>query len=296
MSRSKKCLYKLKMPIWIALCLLMSHGAYAAVSVQDDTGQALTFARTPQRIIALAPHITELVYAVGAGAQLVATDSASDYPLPAKNLPRVGDYSRANFERIAVLKPDLIIGWLGGNRAADIYRLKQMGIPVMLTDAHRLSDVARLLRLIGVTTGHTNEGDRAAQEFETRLSKLKALYAATPTRRVFYQIWDKPLITVGGRHWINDAVVLCGGKNIFADLTDAAPRVSLESVVSRAPEIILSGDDAPDRLNMWRRFARIPAVRRNALIHLKADTLHRPTPRVLEGVTNMCTAMARAVP
>ena len=278
----------------LALILLLSQSAFAAITLQDDTGRSITLTQIPQRIISLAPHITELIYAVGAGAQLVGADSASDYPAAAKNLPRIGDYSRVNFERVAALKPDLIIGWRSGNRAADIYRLRQMGIPVLLTDAHPLTDVARLLRLTGEATGHVREGERAAQDFENRLAKLRARYAASPSRRVFYQIWDQPLMTVGGHHWINDAITLCGGRNIFADLNGAAPLVSLESVLTRAPEMIISGDDAPDRPSMWQRFPRLPAVQRHALIRMNADALHRPTPRVLEGVETLCQAIARA--
>jgi iron complex transport system substrate-binding protein len=171
--------------------------------------------------------------------------------------------------------------------------LKQMGIPVLLTDAHRLTDIARLLRVMGQATAHVAEGERAAHDFETRLDQLRARYAATPKRRVFYQIWDKPLMTIGGRHWINDAITLCGGQNIFAELKTAAPRVSLEAVLTRAPEIIVSGTDAPDMRAMWQRFPRLPAVQRNALVRIKADTLHRPTPRVLEGVSALCAEIER---
>ena len=281
-------------PRWIvAIWLLVSPPVFAAITVQDDQGHPITHQQMPQRIISLAPHVTELLYAVGAGAQLMGADAGSDYPAAAKQLPRIGDYSRVNFERIAILKPDLAIGWRSGNRAADIYRLKQMGIPVLLTDAHSLTDVARLLRLIGQTTGHANEGERSARAFEVRLSKLRVRYAPTPQRRVFYQVWDQPLMTVGGQHWINDALTLCGGRNIFADLTGAAPRVSLESVLTRAPEIIISGNDAPDRRGVWQRFPHLPAVKRGALMRMNVDALHRPTPRVLDGVERLCTEIAR---
>lgn len=276
-----------------ALFVLLSSDAFAAFTLHDDLGQSLTLSHPPQRIVSLAPHATELVYAVGAGAQLVGVDSASDFPAPAKNLPRIGDYSRVNFERVAALKPDLVMGWRSGNRAADLYRLKQMGIPVLLTDAHRLTDIARLLRVMGRATAHAADGERAAHDFEIRLDQLRARYAATSARRVFYQVWDKPLMTIGGRHWINDAITLCGGQNIFADLKAAAPLVSLEAVLTRAPEIIVSGTDAPDVRAMWQRFPGVPAVQRNALVRIDANALHRPTPRVLEGVRALCAEIER---
>ena len=277
----------------VVLILLMSQAAFASITLQDDTGRSITLTHPARRIISLAPHVTELIYAVGAGAQLVGADSASDFPASAKTLPRIGDYSRINFERVAALQPDLVIGWTSGNRAADIYKLRQMGIPVLLTDAHRLTDVARLLRLIGHATAHPTAGETAARAFEADLSKLRACHQSTSTRRVFYQVWDKPLMTIGGDHWINDAITLCGVRNIFAELNTAAPIVSLEAVVARMPEMIISGDDAPDQRSMWRRFPRLPAVQRKALIRMNADALHRPTPRVLEGVNTLCKEIAR---
>ena len=277
----------------VALILLMSQTAFAAITLQDDTGRSITLIHPPQRIVSLAPHVTELIYAVGAGAQLIGADSASDYPAAAKNLSRIGDYNRINFERVLVLKPDLVIGWTSGNRAADVYKLRQMGIPVLLTDAHQMRDVARLLRLIGRATAQSSGGETAARDFETRLGKLRAHYASLPTRRVFYQVWDKPLMTIGGHHWINDAITLCGGRNIFADLEAAAPVVSAEAVLARAPEIIVSGSDAPDVRKMWQRFPRMPAVQRNAWVRINADALHRPTPRLLDGAGALCAGIVR---
>lgn len=271
----------------------MSQAAFAATTFQDDTGRSITLAQPARRIISLAPHVTELIYAVGAGAQLVGADSASDFPAPAKTLPRIGDYSRVNFERVAGLKPDLVIGWRSGNRAADIDKLSQMGIPVLLTDAHRLNDVARLLRLIGQVTAHPTTGEASARAFEAGLGKLRARYQSTSVRRVFYQVWDKPLMTIGGHHWISDAITLCGGRNIFADLHAASPVVSLEAVVSRRPEMIIGGSDAPDMRSMWRRFSRLPAVQRNAVFQIDADALHRPSPRLLDGVGALCERMNR---
>jgi iron complex transport system substrate-binding protein len=277
----------------VILGFLVSPVAWAAIDLVDDAGQKLHLPLPPKRIVSLAPHVTELVFAVGAGAQLVGTDSASDYPQTAQALPRIGDSSRVNFERIAVLKPDLIIAWASGNRAADLHALRRMGIPVLVTEAHRLADVARLLRLIGRASAHSESGEAAAQAFEQRLRTLKTCYAHRKPLRVFYQVWERPLMTVGGRHWIGDAMALCGGLNVFADLHAASPTVSLEAVLARAPEVIVSGSDGPDSRLMWQRFPRLPAVRRGALVRIDADTLHRPTPRLLDGATALCQAIGR---
>jgi len=275
------------------LCLLGVAPAQAvAIRLVDDAGQTLELARPPQRIISLTPHLTELLFAVGAGAQLVGVDSASDYPKAAQALPRVGDYSRINFERILALKPDLVIVWVGGNRAADIHGLNKMGLPVLHTQATRLDDVARLLRLIGRVSGHAGAGEAAARDYSARLDGLRVRDTQKPPVSVFYQVWDRPLMTVGSTHWISDALALCGARNVFADLRGLSPVVSREAVLSRAPELIVSGSDAPDMRRQWQRFASLPAVKNQAFVRVDADLLHRPTPRLVEGVAELCAAVA----
>jgi iron complex transport system substrate-binding protein len=275
---------------WFALLLAMPAQA-AAIRLVDDVGQTLEFATPPQRIISLTPHLTELLFAVGAGAQLVGVDSASDYPQAAQALPRVGDYSRISFERILALKPDLVIVWVGGNRAADIHGLEKMGLPVLHTQATRLDDVARLLRLIGQASGHAGAGDAAARDFSVRLAALQTRAARQPPLSVFYQVWDRPLMTVGGSHWISDALAVCGARNVFADLRGLSPVVSIEAVLKRAPALIVSGSDAPDMRRQWQRFASLPAVKNHAFVRVDADRLHRLTPRLLEGVAELCAAV-----
>lgn len=279
--------------VLLLLGLILSLPAQAAaIRVLDDAGQTLRFDRPPQRIVSLTPHLTELLFAVGAGAQVVGVDSASDYPKSALSLPRVGDYSRINFERILALKPDLVMVWVGGNRAADIHGLKRLGLPVLHTQATQLKDVARLLRLIGNVSGHAAEGEAAARDFTTRLASLQVKPLQHPPVEVFYQVWDRPLMTVGGTHWISDALALCGARNVFADLRALSPVVSLEAVLQRAPELIVSGSDAPDMRRQWQRYARLPAVENQAFARLDADRLHRLTPRLIGGVAELCTAVA----
>jgi iron complex transport system substrate-binding protein len=273
------------------LCLLVVPTQAAAFRLIDDVGQTLQFTAPPQRIISLTPHLTELLFAVGAGAQLVGVDSASDYPEATRTLPRVGDYSRINFERILALKPDLVIVWVGGNRAADIHGLEKMGLPVLHTQATRLDDVARLLRLIGQVSGHAEAGEAAARDFSARLAALQARSVRHPPVSVFYQVWDRPLMTVGGTHWISDALAVCGARNVFADLRGLSPVVSREAVLRRAPELIVSGSDAPDARRQWQHFASLPAVKNQAFVRVDADLLHRPTPRLVEGVAELCEAV-----
>ena len=275
---------------WSLLLVLPAQAA--PFRVMDDAGQTLEFSRTPQRIISLTPHLTELVFAVGAGPQLVGVDSASDYPVAVQSLPHIGDYSRVNFERILALKPDLVLVWVGGNRAADIHALKKMGLTVLQTQATRLDDVARLLRLLGTVSGHAVAGEAAARDYTRQLAALQAKSAHGAQLKVFYQVWDRPLMTVGGTHWINDALKLCGAQNVFSDLHVLSPVVSIEAVLQRSPELIISGTDAPDMRRQWRRFANLPAVKRQAFVRVDADRLHRLTPRLIDGVAGLCSAVS----
>ena len=274
--------------------LLVAPAQAAAIHVVDDSGQSLELARPPQRIVSLTPHLTELLFVVGAGSQLVGVDGASDYPSAARALPRIGDYSRVNFERILALKPDLVVVWLDGNRAADIHGLKKMGLPVLHTRATQLDDVARLLRLLGQTTGHVAQGDAAARDFSARLAALQVPRSSRPPLRVFYQVWDRPLMTVGGSHWISDALALCGARNVFDDLRGLSPVVSREAVLQRAPELIVSGSDGPDMRAEWQLFSGLPAVKNQGFVRIDADRLHRPTPRLIEGVAALCDALEPA--
>jgi iron complex transport system substrate-binding protein len=277
----------------LCLCLLLALPAQAAaIRLVDDVGQTLEFSHPPQRIISLTPHLTELLFAVGAGAQVVGVDSASDYPHAAQALPRVGDYSRINFERILALQPDLVVVWVGGNRAADIHALTTMGVPVLHTQANRLDDVARLLRLIGRASGHAAAGEAAARDFSVRLAALRTQSGRQPPLKVFYEVWDRPLMTVGGTHWISDALSVCGAQNVFADLRGLSPVVSREAVLARAPALIVSGSDAPDMRRQWQRFPSLPAAQNQAFVRVDADRLHRLTPRLLEGVADLCAALA----
>lgn len=275
----------------LAACVLLAQPAQASIRLQDDAGHTLVLPRAPQRIVALTPHLTELVFAVGAGRQMVGVDSASDYPAAARSLPRVGDFSRVNIERVWALKPDLVLVWQEGSRAVDIHGLQQRGLPVLQTRATHIRDVARLLRLIGQATGRAHAGAVAAQQFEARLAALKSP-ARARSLSVFYQVWDRPLMTVGGAHWISDALALCGARNVFADLRALSPSVSREAVLRRAPELIVSGSDAPDPRSQWQRFGQLPAVRQDAFVRLDADRLHRPSPRLTEGVAALCQALA----
>lgn len=276
----------------VLLVAMLALPTRADLRVVDDAGRVLRFEQPPPRIVSLAPHLTELLFAVGAGGQLVGVDAASDYPPAARKLPRVGDAGRINLERVIGARPDLVVIWRSGNRPADIRQLERLGLPLLITDVRRLEDVSRLLRLLGHVSGHDAGGEAAARTFDDRLHALQRVRRppAAPVG-VFYQLWDRPLLTVGGGHWISEAVALCGGNNVFADLGEAAPAVSREAVLLRVPQVIV-GDETSGMRRGWSDFRALPAVRNEAFVEVDADLLHRPTTRLLDGVQRLCEGLA----
>lgn len=252
-----------------------------------------------QRLVSLAPHLTELLFAAGAGDQVVGVVEYSDYPPAAQNLPRVGGASQLNAERIVALQPDLVLAWKSGNRSSDLEMLQRLGIRVLVTEVPRLDGIAQQIREMGHLAGTPGEAERSAQAFEQQLQRLHARYAQRPPVSVFYQIWTHPPMTINGRHVISQVLRLCGGQNIFAKLGPLAPTVSEESVVIADPEVIISAmanerAQALQTLQPWRRFEQLQAVRAENLFWVPADLIQRPSPRILEGAKWVCEALEEA--
>jgi len=290
--------HKLAASVCALACLLDPASTFAAgPSVLDDTGARVTLAAPAQRIVSLAPHATELLYAVGAGAHVVAATDYSDYPPAAAKLPRVGGYHALDLERIIALKPDLVVGWASGNPAAQIDRLKRLGVPVFLSEPRRFETIASDLERIGTLTGNATEAKNAADAFRTGIESLRQRYASRRPVRVFYQVWSDPLQTLNGKHLVSDVLSLCGGQNVFASLDPIAPTVTREAVLKAAPEAILTGrEPATDKgsLEGWRAWKTVPAVAQNNLFYVDGDHLNRAGPRILAGAQEVCTVLDQA--
>lgn len=241
---------------------------------------------TPQRIVSLTPHITEQLFAIGAGAQVIAVDDASDWPPEVKRLPRIANYQSLNLERLLALEPDLVILWDGyqqGIRA----QLQHWQIPVLEMHSARLDDLPSDLRQLGAATGHQPQAEALARRLEQRMAHLKAQQQSQSRVRVFFQLWNPPLTTVARGGWIQDAIALCGGENPFADSLVPYPQVDLEQVLVQAPELIITTQEA-SALQFWQRWPTLPAVARAQLQTLQPDRLQRLTPRTLDGVEELC--------
>ena len=276
----------------LALALCASFVAHAAdVVVSDDRGRPMTLSVPAQRIVTMAPSIAELVYAAGAGERLVGVARFSDYPPAVKDIPQIGDASRVDLERVLSLKPDLVIAWKTGNQAADIERLEQLGFRVFVIEPATLDAIPRLLRVLGRLSGSEVAARNAADEFERGVAALREHYGTRIKVRVFYEIWHEPLMTVNGRHMINDVIQLCGGSNVFAGVTSLTPVVSLESVIAAQPEVVLGGSSAitPGEFTaQWRRYESFVQLRNVRAMFVDPDSIQRQTPRILVGAQTVC--------
>ncbi|MCX7154502.1 MAG: cobalamin-binding protein [Proteobacteria bacterium] len=274
----------------VVALFLTANVALAEVTVVDDSGRSLTLAQPARRIISLAPHITELLFAAGAGDRVVGVIDFSNYPEAAKKITNIGSHALLDLERIVSLKPDLIVVWRDGNAQRQLEKLLSLGIPVYYSEPQRLEDIARSIEKLGLVAGTGPVAAAAAREFSARLAGLRARYAALPTVPVFYQIWNKPLMTVSGNHVISDVIASCGGRNIFADLKPLAPVIAEEAVIERDPEAIggAAVDPKIDGFDMWRKWPRLLAVRRGNFFTVHPDLISRHTPRILDAAQALC--------
>ncbi len=277
--------------------LLLATAARADITVKDDTGQTLHFTVAPRRIVSLAPHLTENLYAAGAASKLVGAVSYSDWPEAARKLPRVGSYDRVDLEAVLAQKPDLVVAWYSGNVPAHLTKLKALGIPVYVSQPNHIDDVASEIERLGALAGTDAVARQAAQVFRSRHAALSARFSSKPTVRTFYQVWNQPLMTVNGQHIISDVIKLCGGENVFAGLGQLAPAVTEESVLAANPEAILAsgmGEARPEWLGSWKRWKQLTATARDNLFFVPPELLQRHTPRLLDGAERLCAHLETA--
>ncbi len=278
----------------LLLFALLAAPAFAIVSVRDDGGTTITLPRPAQRIVSLAPHLTELLFAAGAGERVVGVGAFADYPDAAKKLPQVGDSALLDLERIVALQPDLLVVWRDGNSPQQLSRLATLGIPLYASELGTLADIGVTLRRLGQLAGTEAAANARAEAYEQRLRALRERYAGRAPLRLFYQVWPRPLLTFNDRHLVSQGLALCGAKNVFGALAPLVPTVSEEAVVAADPDVIVTGRagrDAPDGLDGWRRLTRLKAVRQGALIVIDPDTLHRSSDRIVDGLDQLCARL-----
>jgi iron complex transport system substrate-binding protein len=286
------CFSALLLTFW-----LFGYKALAAISVTDEVGQALTLAKPAKRIVALAPHIVENLYAAGAGSAIVGAVDYCDYPEEAKKIPRVGAIGAHSLEAIVALKPDLVVAWTGSGGVKIQQKLQSLGIAVYMSDPHTLTDVARSIENLGALTGHSGTAQKNAKAYLQGLQSLTEQYQSRNPVTVLYQVWYEPLQTLNDDHIISDVIRLCGGRNAFGDALTLAPTINMEAVIARNPEVIIAsgmGEARPDWLDNWKAWPSLRAVQKEHLYFIPPDLIQRHTPRILQGAQLMCEQLEKA--
>lgn len=279
-----------------ALCIAaVSLQAGAAITVRDDDGNPVTVQKPAQRVIAMAPHVTEMLFAAGGADHIIGAVTYSDYPEAAKKIPRIGDNRLVDMERVIAMKPDLIVVWMHGSSERQIATLRTLGIPLFHSEPKKLDAIADSLLRLGQLMGTDTAAQAAAADLRQQLAALEKQYSHRSTVRMFYQVWDKPLYTLNGTHIVGDAIRLCGGENIFANLKVTAPVVSVEGVLQEDPEAIFgTAEKNYGGVNLWRPYTGMKAVRNDNLFTLNGELLNRAGPRMVAGTAALCEKLELA--
>jgi iron complex transport system substrate-binding protein len=274
--------------------LLLAFGpfsvAWSEIRVTDDAGQEIALQHPARRIISLSPHVTELLFAAGAGRSVVGVSEYSNYPAAAESIPRISGGGGLDMEAIIALQPDLVVAWQSGNPDQQVKRLQSLGMTVFLSEPSRLEDVPATIRKLGKLAATRTPAFEQAAAYEQRLAGLLKRYSQRPQVSVFYQIWENPLMTLNGEHMLSDVMRACGGRNVFAELPALAPQIDVEAVLVANPDVIVVAADAGDNsmLESWRRWPELSAVKQNRLYSIQRELLVRHTPRMLDGVERLC--------
>lgn len=251
---------------------------------------SLLFAASPaQRVVSLAPHATELAFAAGLGDKLVAVSEYSDYPPQARLIEKVSNYQGIKVERIVALQPDLVIAWPDGNPARELEKLRQLGLPIYYSTTRTLDDIASNIEQLSQYADDPSIGRKAAATFRQQLTTLREQYANAKQVRYFYQLSEKPIITLAQGSWPSEVFRFCGGENVFENSPASYPQVGLEQVLLAQPEVIFTSEHAIANGTMWQRWQdQLPAVREQHIWALTSDWLNRPTPRTLQAIEQVC--------
>ncbi len=263
-----------------------------AKTVTDQMGRHVTVPKKPERIVSLAPSITEIIFALDQGHRLKGVTTYSDFPPEAQKLPKVGSYVQLNLEKIVALKPDLCIAIKDGNPVAVARRLESLKIPVYAVNPRNLETVIQTVQEIGGLLNVQEKADQLVQSMNRRIQQVKSLVAQTVYRpRVFFQIGVSPIVSVGTHTFSNELIVLAGGKNV-AQGPIAYPRYSIEQVLALSPEVIIITSMARAAIfkqvkAQWNRWPSLPAVRNHRIYVEDSNLFDRPTPRLVEGLELM---------
>lgn len=249
----------------------------------------------PQRIVSLAPFLTDMVLLLDAGDQLVGVLDDGQLSPELAGVTRIGAYQTLSAESIVAQRPDLVLAWTSGNPPELLQRLRSWGIQIAEFDPQSLADIAQTTEAMGELLNKSERATQVLADYQQQLRELEPL-AGQAVQRVFIQLWDNPMYTVAGGQLVSDALQHCGAQNVFAELPGLAPQVGREGVLAANPDIIIALADqavsAQPWLDDWRRFPALKAVAADRLYILASDQLVRPTPEVVQGVAKLCALVA----
>lgn len=286
---------RIKITALLALTSACVTAHAAAITVRDDDGNVITLQKPAQRIVSMSPHVTELLFAAGGGDRIVGAVTYSDYPEAAKKIPRIGTNRQIDMERVIAMKPDLIVAWMHGSSERQIDTLRQLGIPIFHSEPLKLDGIADNVQRLGQLLGTENVAQPAASQIRAQFAALTKQYASRPPVRMFYQVWDKPLYTLSSGSIVTDAMRVCGGLNIFANLKVTAPVVSIEGVLQADPEAIFgTAEKDYGGVTLWKPYTTLKAVRNGNLFTLDGELLNRAGPRMVDGTRAMCEMLEQA--
>ena len=249
---------------------------------------------TEPTIIALSPHIVEMLYDIGAGDQIIGTTAFADYPEQAKNIPVIGNYLRLQIEKVITLQPDYIIAWKSGSPSDDLARLKQLGYTIIYSEPNSFEDIAKEMREFGQLTGHRKQAELQAQRLMNKLELIKAQYQNKAAITVFYELWSRPLTTVAKGSWPQQFLNICQANNPFKQIAMPYPQVNIETVLQTPIQLIiqpLSLNQSDKESFNWQDWPIIPAVKNKQLIQPNADAMHRMSMRSLDELEKLCLAI-----
>jgi len=275
-----------------AMLALFCATASAQLSFRDDLGRTVQLKKKPERIVTLAPFLTELVYAAGASEQLVAVSKLSEFPAEAQKLPQIGTGAEFSLTQLATYKPDLVLAWSGGIRREDIEQISAFGAAVFAASARTLDDVPRLLNVVGLMTGH--DVTETIASYDAKLERLKHENFGKSRVAAFLELWNRPLTTISGSHFMTEALDICRADNVFKDLSGSAPQVTIDELYEKDPFVIVGAGSATNldefRSN-WTVRQGLAAVKANRLVFIDSDAFQRPTPRTPDGIAMLCSAL-----
>ncbi len=280
----------------LSLGFWLTGTALAEIRVVDDFGRDVVLAEPARRILSLAPHITENLFSAGAGDRVVGVVDHSDFPPAANDLPSVGSYVHFNIEGALALAPDLVVAWRNNSNGEMLDHLERHGITVYFSEPRTFVGVVENIRELALLAGTEDAVDPRLDQALGKIAEARDRFVGRPVLDVFYQIWSEPLMTLNGEHFISRILEVCGARNLFADLSIIAPRVSMEAVIEANPDVIIAGlrDGVRPDMSFWRKWTMVKAVKRDRFVFVDSDVMHRHTLRMLLGIPGFCSQVDAA--